>query len=229
MSFARCGEANGPRGDAVTVRSVVVLLVVSAVVVGTAAIAFATDHDVSGSTTNEVHRLTVLIGSAQCDPSNGDPTNPDDPNNICRYAIRGKYADTSQEGYLGTGLVNGRFAFHTTSFDGSIGGYGCFHPSAGVVKFTDAAGDRLRFKIDRVTSTICQVWDGTTDGADGVRTEPNRTIHWDLTATVGGCAGSFCGDTGSLSWDSTATFDGSNPGLFQYLDAASFSGIVSSP
>src|SRR5438445_603599 len=177
MAFSGWGEACGfgeMQGDAVTVRSVVVLLIVSAVVAGTATTAFATDHDVSGSTINEVHRLIVLIGSAQCDPSNGDPANPDDPNNICRYAIRGKYADTSQEGYLGAGRVNGRFLFHTTSFDAPTGQYGCFHPSGGVVKFTDAAGDRLRFKIGRETSTICQVWDGTTDGPDGVRTEPTR-------------------------------------------------------
>jgi hypothetical protein len=98
-----------------------------------------------------------------------------------------------------------------------------------VVKFTNAAGDRLRFKIHKKTGSICQVWDGSTDGPDGVRTGPTRTIHWDLNTTVGGCVGSFCGNTGTLVWDSTATFDVDHPELFQYLDSAVFSGVVSSP
>jgi hypothetical protein len=222
------GEASGS-GGFVTTRSAFIFVLSLSLVVGIASIALASDHVVSGSTSHERHQLIPILGQAQCDPTNGDPANPDDINNICRYAIRGNYADTSDEAYLGTGKLNGRFTFHTTSFDGTIGQYGCFHPSGGVVKFTDVAGDRIRFKIERKTSTICQMWDGTTDGPDGVRTGPTRTIHWDLTATVGGCSGSFCGDTGSLSWDSTATFDETNPGLFQYLDTATFSGIVTSP
>lgn len=211
------------------VRALLALLVSGVVVLGTAGIAVATDHSVDGSTQNELHQLIPLFGVAQCDPSVGDPSNPDDINNICRYAIRGKYTDSSEEGYLGSGRVNGRFTFHTTSFDAPIGEFGCFQPSGGVVKFTTTAGDRIRLKIHRQTSSICQVWDGTTDGPDGVRTEPTRTIHWDLTTTTGGCTGIFCGNTGSLVWDSTATFDTDNPGLFRYHDAATFSGVISSP
>ena len=204
-------------------------VILAAVLVGPAGPAYAADHSVSGSTTNEIHQLILVASAAQCDPSNGDVSNPDDPNWVCRYAIRGHYKDTSADKFLGSGRVNGRFTFNTNSFNGTIGGSGCFLASAGVVKFKDKSGNLIRFKIDRTSSTICQTWDGTTDGPDGVRTEPTRTIHLVLATTRGGCVGTFCGAEGNLTWDSTATFDSANPGLFRYLNVTQFEGTVSDP
>jgi hypothetical protein len=211
------------------VRALLSLSLSVAFVVGTVGIAFATDHTVEGTTQKEFHQLIPILDVALCDPSAGDPSDPLDIDNICRYAIRGKYTDSSTEAYLGTGRVNGRFTFNTTSFDAPLGEFGCFHPSSGVVKFTNTSGDRIRFKLHAADSTVCQVWDGSTSGPDGVRTEPTRTIHWEMKTTASGCVGIYCGNTGSLVWDSTATFDTDLPDLFRYKDAATFSGVVTSP
>ena len=95
--------------------------------------AWATDYTVHG-TAADTHRLNLYIGGPQCDPDNGDT--------LCRYAVRGDYQDTA--GTLGSGVLSGRFKFETTSFDGPIGGSGCFHILSGVLKFTRGP-NRVRF------------------------------------------------------------------------------------
>jgi len=70
-------------------------LIAAVLLVGTAGTAYAADHSVSGSTKGEINQLILVASAAQCDPSKGDPSNPSDPNWVCRYAIRGKYMDTS--------------------------------------------------------------------------------------------------------------------------------------
>jgi hypothetical protein len=179
-----------------------------------------TDYLVEG-TANDHHRLNVFIGGPQCDPDNGDV--------ICLYAVRGHYVDSS--GTLGEGTLNGRFRFDTNSFDGAIGGYGCFHVQTGVLKFTNGA-NRIRFKTSKPTktspgtSTICQTWDGTSAGVNG----PDRTIHWELTKTSGACAGDWCAmfASGTMTWDSTATFEPkATPPT--YDEAATFVGNLTGP
>jgi nitrogen fixation protein len=177
-------------------------------------------YSLSG-TANDHHRLNLYIGGPTCDPDSGDT--------LCLYAVRGTYDDTS--GTLGQGRLNGRIKLDTTSFDGTIGGYGCFHVLSGVLKFTNG-GNRIRFKMSKSTkatpgtSTVCQTWDGTTAGVNG----PDRTIHWELTKTTGACAGDWCAmfTSGTMTWDSSATFDptSSTP---TYDDHATFEGTLTGP
>jgi len=182
--------------------------------------AWATDYSVSG-TASDHQRLNVFTGGPACDPDNG--------NTVCLYAIRGSYDDSS--GTLGQGKLNGRVKFDTSSFDGAIGGYGCFHVQSGVLKFTNGA-NRIRFRMSKPTktspstSTICQTWDGTSAGVNG----PDRTIHWDLTETTGACAGDWCAmfTSGTMTWDSSATID-STAATPTYDDQATFEGSLAGP
>lgn len=202
--------------------SVILLAAASAValVVAGSGTSWATDYTVSG-TASDHHRLNMFIGGPQCDPDHGDT--------ICQYAVRGHYDDTA--GTLGTGVLNGRFKFDTTSFDGTIGEYGCFHVKAGVLKFTNGP-NRTRFRMskpsnnDPGTSTICQTWDGTTANVNG----PDRTMHWELTETTGACAGDWCTmfTSGGMTWDSTATFD-SAAASPTYDDVGTFGGTLTGP
>lgn len=188
----------------------------------TAASADPAVHAVDG-TAAEQH---VLIGlpTAKCDPPAGDPDDPKDTHFSCRYAIRGSYEDSSDEGYLGRGTVNGRFTFDTRSFAEEDAGYGCFALEKGVVKFTTNQGGRLRFRISRSRSRICQDFDGT--NVNG----PDRTIKWVLSTTSGGCTPPYCGVTGRLIWESTAILDpGAPPGIVRYEDTAAFAGTLTSP
>jgi hypothetical protein len=181
-------------------------------------------HAVDG-TASEEHVLTVLP-TAKCDPAAGDPSDPKDTHFSCRYAIRGSYEDDGDERYLGSGLVNGRFQFDTRSFaqEGPDTGYGCFALEKGVVKFTTDAGERLRFRISRSNSRMCQDFDGL--NVNG----PDRTIKWVLSATPGGCTPPYCGVTGRLIWESSASYDGTAPpGIVRYLDTAAFAGTLTGP
>jgi hypothetical protein len=181
---------------------------------------WATDYTVSG-TASDTHKLNLFEGGPTCDPDNGDTR--------CLYAVRGHYDDTS--GTLGQGRLNGRFKFDTTSFDGAIGETGCFHVLSGVLKFTNGA-NRIRFAMSKPTrhspgtSTICQTWDGTTAGVNG----PDRAMHWELTETTGACAGDWCAmfTSGTMTWDSTATFD-PEATFPTYDDTAVFGGSLTGP
>ena len=182
-----------------------------------------TDHDVD-AVAHEDHVLVILGGTALCDPAGGDPSDPKDPHFVCRYAIRGSYADESEESYLGAGAITGRFLIDTRSFDGTVPGYGCFRLSGGVVKLAPTSGGRIRFKLSRYAGRVCQDFDGT--DVNG----PDRTISWLLKATTGTCTPPYCGTTGRLRWSSTATLDpDAPPGVVRYADVASFDGTVTSP
>jgi hypothetical protein len=187
---------------------------------GTSWAGVSTDYAVDG-TASDTHTLNLFIGGPQCDPDNGET--------VCLYAVRGHYDDSA--GTLGTGFLNGRFKLDTTSFDGPIGGRGCFHILTGVLKFTSGP-NRIRFKMSKThrrkpgSSTICQTWDGTTTGVNG----PDRTVHLKLLETTGACAGQWCAmfTSGVLLWDSASTFD---PGAQfpTYDDAAKFEGSLTGP
>jgi hypothetical protein len=189
------------------------------VMAGSAA-ASASDYTVSG-TASDHQRLNLFTGGPRCDPDQGDTA--------CRYAIRGQYDDSS--GILGQGTLNGRFKLDTTSFDGTIGETGCFHVLSGVLKFTNGP-NRIRFALSKPTkqgpgtSTICQTWDGTTAGVNG----PDRAMHWELTETTGACAGDWCAmfTSGTMTWDSTATFD-PEATFPTYDDTATFGGSLTGP
>ena len=188
-----------------------------------AAPASRTNHVVD-AVAQEDHVLVILTGKALCDPADGDPRNPKDPHFVCRYAIRGRYADDSEESYLGAGAITGRFLIDTRSFDGTVPGFGCFRLRGGVVKLAPASGGRIRFKLSRSAGRVCQDFDGF--NVNG----PDRTISWLLKATPGGCTSPYCGTTGKLQWTSTATLDpDAPPGVVAYADAASFDGTVTSP
>jgi hypothetical protein len=203
-------------------RTLVVFGCALALVAPAAASADPALHAVDGSATDE-HTL-VLLGSAKCDPPAGDPSDPKDSHFVCHYAIRGSYEDDSPEGFLGSGRVSGRFEFDTRSFTEEDAGYGCFALAKGVVKLTTEAGGRLRFRISRSSSRICQDFDGVTVNG------PDRTIKWVLKATPGGCTPPYCGVTGKLIWESSASFDSAAPpGIVRYLDAAAFAGTLTSP
>jgi len=181
------------------------------------------DHVVD-AVAEEHHVLVVLGGKALCDPAGGDPSHPKDPHFLCRYAIRGTYADDTEESYLGSGAITGRFLIDTRSFDGAVPGYGCFRLSGGVVKLASVSGGRIRFKLSRAAGRVCQEFDGT--DVNG----PDRTISWLLKATPGACTPPYCGTTGKLRWSSTATLDpDAPPGVVEYADTASFGGTVTSP
>jgi hypothetical protein len=180
------------------------------------------DHVVDGTAADD-HTL-VHLPTAACDPSAGDPSDPKDPHFVCRYAIHGSYVDASDDGFLQSGRVSGRFAFDTRSFVEEDPGYGCFALAKGVVKFTPDAGGRLRLRISRSNSRICQDFDGVTVNG------PDRTIKWVLSTTVGGCIDPLCGVTGRLVWKSVAGFDSSAPpGIVRYEDDAAFTGTLTSP
>jgi len=204
-------------------RAALALVAVSTMILSLAGsgTSWATTRYQLGGTAADVHRLNRFIGGPQCDPDQGDT--------LCQYAVRGQYEDTS--GPLGQGTVNGRFKFETTSFDGTIGGPGCFHVRSGVLKFTNGP-NRIRFRMSKPTqqkpgtSTVCQTWDGTTLGVNG----PDRTIHWVLIETTGACAGDWCAmfTSGRATWDSTATFD-SGAQAPTYDDTATFQGNLTGP
>jgi hypothetical protein len=182
-----------------------------------------TDHVVDAVAQDD-HVLVILGRTALCDPAGGDPSDPKDPHFVCHYAIRGSYADDSEESYLGAGAIVGRFLFDTRSFDGTVPGYGCFHLSGGVVKLQPSSGGRVRFKLSRYAGRVCQDFDGT--DVNG----PDRTISWLLKATPGACTPPYCGTTGKLRWSSTGTLDpDAPPGVVEYADVASFDGTVTSP
>jgi hypothetical protein len=182
-----------------------------------------TDHVVD-VVAQEDHVLVVLARKALCDPAGGDVSKPKDPHFVCRYAIRGTYADEAEESYLGSGAITGRFLIDTRSSDGTVPGYGCFRLTGGVVKLAPTTGGRIRFKLSRFAGRVCQDFDGM--DVNG----PDRTISWLLKVTPGACAPPYCGTKGKLSWSSTATFDSeAPPGVVEYADTASFDGTVTSP
>jgi hypothetical protein len=172
-------------------------------------------HQVMG-TAADVETL-IHLSSAVCDPANGDPGDPKDPHFLCRYAVRGTYMDHSSEDFLGMGRVTGRFTIDTRSWTEQSPGYGCFALHKGVVKFTTFDGGRLRTRISRFASRICQAFDGVT--VDG----PDRAIRFVLKATAGGCVPPYCGVSGKLTWVSTAAFDAQDS---RYLDTATFHGML---
>ena len=178
-------------------------------------------HQVMG-TAADVHTL-VHLPSAACDPANGDPSKPKDPHFFCRYAMRGMYMDQSAEDFLGMGRVSGRFTIDTRSWTEQSAGYGCFTVHKGVVKFTTHDGGRLRTRISRYASRICQSFDGVTVNG------PDRAIRLVLKATPGGCVPPYCGVTGKLMWVSDAVFDTQAPqGIVRYDDSATFHGTLTS-
>jgi hypothetical protein len=170
----------------------------------------------------DMHTL-VHLPSAACDPANGDPSQPKDPHFFCRYSIRGTYMDQSSDDFLGMGRVSGRFTIDTRSWTEQSDGYGCFLVHKGVVKFTTHDGGRLRTRISRYASRICQTFDGVTVNG------PDRSIRWLLKVTPGGCVPPYCGVSGKLTWVSAAAFDTQPPqGIVRYLDAATFHGTLTS-
>jgi len=180
-------------------------------------------HQVDGAASDE-HVLVILDRSALCDPADGNPGDPKDPHFVCRYAIRGTYADQSMDAYLGAGSMTGRFLIDTRSFDGSVPGYGCFGITGGVVKFSPESGGRIRFKLSRAVGRICQDFDGIDVNAG------DRSITWLLKATPGACTPPYCGAAGKLRWSSNASPDPeAPPGVVEYADTASFHGVVTSP
>ena len=163
----------------------------------------------------------VHLPSAVCDPANGDPSLPKDPHFFCRYSVRGTYMDQSSDDFLGMGRLSGRFTFDTRSWAGQPPGYGCFAVDKGVVKFTTFDGGRLRTRISRYSSQICQTFDGVTVNG------PDRAIRFLLKSTPGGCVPPYCGVTGKLTWVSTAIFDSQAPqGVVRYDDSATFHGTL---
>jgi hypothetical protein len=172
-------------------------------------------HQVMGTAADM--QTLVHLPSAACDPANGDPSKPKDPHFFCRYAVRGTYMDHSSEDFLGMGQLSGRFTIDTRSWREQSAGYGCFALHKGVVKFTTFDGGRLRTRISRFASRICQSFDGVT--VDG----PDRAIRFVLKATPGGCVPPYCGVSGKLTWVSTAGFDVADE---RYVDSATFHGTL---
>ena len=173
-------------------------------------------------TAADMHTL-IHLGSALCDPADGDPTKPKDPHFFCRYSVRGMYMDQSNEDFLGMGRVSGPFTIDTRSWSEQSPGYGCFSVHKGVVKFTTPDGGRLRTRISRFASQICQPFDGVTVNG------PDRTMRWLLKVTPGGCIPPYCGVSGKLTWVSSAAFDTQPPqGIVRYLDSATFHGTLTS-
>lgn len=161
----------------------------------------------------------IHLQSATCDPANGDPAKPKDPHFFCRYAVRGMYMDQSADDFLGMGHLSGRFTFDTRTWTQRTPGYGCFTLHKGVVKFNTPDGGRLRTRISRFASRVCQAFDGVT--VDG----PDRAIRWVLKVTPGGCIPPYCGVSGKLTWVSSATFDSQSQDD-RYLDSATFHGTL---
>jgi hypothetical protein len=127
--------------------------------------------------------------------------------------------DQSAEDFLGMGRVSGRFTIDTRSWTEQSADYGCFAVRKGVVKFTTFDGGRLRTRISRFASRICQSFDGTTVNG------PDRGIRFVLKATAGGCVPPYCGVTGKLTWVSTAVIDPQSQND-RYLDSATFHGTL---
>jgi hypothetical protein len=176
-------------------------------------------HQVLGNAA-DMHTL-IHLSSALCDPANGDPFKPKDPHFFCRYSIRGTYMDESSDDFLGMGRVSGRFTFDTGTWTEKSPGYGCFAVHKGVVKFTTFDGGRLRTRISRYASRICQTFDGVTVNG------PDRAIRFVMKATPGGCIPPYCGVSGKLVWVSTGVFDEQAPqGIVRYLDSATFHGTL---
>lgn len=202
-------------GRSVAIIGVCVVLLAAPV----AARADSVTHQVMG-TAADMHTL-VHLGSALCDPAGGDPARPKDPHFFCRYTVRGTYMDQSDEDFLGMGRVSGRFTIDTRSWTEEATGDGCFSVHKGVVKFTTPDGGRLRTRISRFASRICQPFDGVTVNG------PDRTIRWVLKVTPGGCIPPYCGVSGKLTWVSSAAFDTQAPqGIVRYLDSATFHGTL---
>lgn len=176
-------------------------------------------HQVLG-TAADMHTV-VHLASAVCDPAGGDPSKPKDPHFFCRYSVRGTYMDQSDEDFLGMGRVSGRFTIDTRSWTEQSSGYGCFAVHKGVVKFTTFDGGRLRTRISRFSSRICQSFDGVTVNG------PDRALRLVLKATAGGCIPPYCGVSGKLMWASDAALDTQAPeGIVRYLDSATFHGTL---